>query len=854
LISLYFYKLSLPTFFKMATNYKIAFIFLTLFLFLYSSSAQSETIQQISPEGDTIVLEAIALAQIAANLEADYIKVQDIDKLYKNENLDIHDFDSIFKIQSATIEQNKNIFEEKKEYYSVREINNSLAEWNAFEKKATDWKELINDHLSVIDKDLYTLVTLNKVWELTQKEAKEQQAPPGVLKSISEILGTIKKANRELKDLQNNMLKRQNEISKVLLTINDVLSSLKKLEKELQSDYFSLDSPPIWQAADSTLSPKLLKEYLLKASDENIRGVKLFFESYQKTVYFHIFLFLIIWLSFFFLRKQSVILIDEENEFELQQAKKAISRHWLAALVISMILSIWLYPDLNSTISAILQLVYILIAIIFFPTYIDKKIRPILYAILALYFLDQLEVFFPVEMFFSRLVLFLKAFLAAWVLFKMLRSQDIVAKDLKRNKMGIVLFFMRLFLAFLIISILANIIGNLSLSVLLCNTVVIAIINLIIILLVVIMLNRTFIILLRTKFVRKSNYINNHWQRSEKRMTMTIFILALFLWLKGILNHLNLYDPLIEWITEIGQTSWKVGESSIEVGGIIDFFIVIVLTYVVYSFIKTLLDEELFPRVKLPRGVPGAISMIFGYVIVAYGIFLAIAAAGIDLSSFGLMAGALGVGIGFGLQNIVANFIAGLILAFERPIQVGDTIEAGTVMGDVKAIGVRATTIRTFDGSEVMVPNGNMIANDVINWTLSDRKKRRDIFVSVAYGSNPHEVLALLKKVGEGNPNVLQVPAPWALFEGFGDSALNFRLRIWTAMDVGMTTKSDVAMGIYDALAEAGIEIPFPQQDLHVKSFDPTVQEIIFPGRKKKENGNTENKGIRGNEELEDDD
>jgi len=112
----------------------------------------------------------------------------------------------------------------------------------------------------------------------------------------------------------------------------------------------------------------------------------------------------------------------------------------------------------------------------------------------------------------------------------------------------------------------------------------------------------------------------------------------------------------------------------------------------------------------------------------------------------------------------------------------------------------------------------------------------------------------LIKKVAEGHPNVLQVPAPWALFDGFGDSSLNFRIRIWTAMDVGMTTKSDVAMGIYDALAEAGIEIPFPQQDLHVKSFDPTVQEIIFPGRKKKENGNTENKGIRGNEELEDDD
>ena len=799
-------------------------------------------------------MEAIALAQITASLEDDYKQLEEIKKVYQLEDSEVDDFDSVFEIRSAIFEKNRAVFDEEKENYSAREINNSLTEWNSYDKKANEWKELISERLKVIDEDLYLLDTKHKIWELTLKEARIKEAPSGILSSISEMLETVIKDERGLKELQNEMLKRQNGISKVMLSINEVVSSLNKIEKELQADYFAQDSPPIWEAADSSLSPSLIKEYFKKASDDNIRGVELFLETYEKTIYLHLFLFLLIWIAFYFLRKQSLNLTNDDNEIELQQAKAAVSRYGISTLVISMFISIWLYPDLNSTIGDILQLAYIIVAIIFFPVYLDKKLRPILYAILVLYLLDEIQIFFPPEMLFSRLVLFLKAFLAAWILYKMLRKDETIALQLKRNKMGFVLVLIRIFFVLLIFSVLANIVGNLSLSILLCNTVVNAIISLIIILLVVIMLNRALIIILRTNFVRKSNYINNHWALVQKRLTVTIFIVALFLWIRGILNSLNLYNPLIEWFKEIGQTSWKVGESSIEFGGIIDFFIVIILTFVVSRIIKTLLEEELFPRVKLPRGVPGAISMIFGYVIVAYGIFLALAAAGIDLSSFGLMAGALGVGIGFGLQNIVANFIAGLILAFERPIQVGDTIEAGTVMGDVKAIGVRATTIRTFDGSEVMVPNGNMIANDVINWTLSDRKKRRDIFVSVAYGSNPHEVMDLIKKVAEGHPNVLQVPAPWALFDGFGDSSLNFRIRIWTAMDVGMTTKSDVAMGIYDALAEAGIEIPFPQQDLHVKSFDPTVQEIIFPGRRKKKNGNTENKGSRGNEELEDDD
>ena len=838
----------------MRAKFQIVFISLVLILFTYSTKAQSSETRLISPEGDTIVLEAIALTQITSRLESDYNKLQKINKPYQVDDPQIEVFDSIFEIKSAILKKNKTSIEEKKTSYSIREINNTLTEWNTYEKKSNEWNELVKERLSVIEKDLYTLDTLSKVWELTLKEARNQQAPPGILKSISEILEAVRKDFRVLKKLQTEMLKRQNNISKEILAIHEVVTALNSIKKELQSDFFTLDSPPIWQTADSTLSPKLIKKYFKQAFDENSRGIELFFNSYETTIYFHVFLFFLLWLAFFFLQKQSVIQTSNENEFEIQQAKSAISRHWLAALVITLFLSIWLYPDLNSTVSDILQLTYIIIAIFFFPIYIDKKLRPVLYAILALFFLDQLQVFFPEEMLFSRLVLLLKAVLAGWILFKMLKKDEIIAKELKRDKMGSVLLLMRLLFVFLIISFLANTIGNLSLSIILCNTVVSAIIALIVILLVVTMLNRAFIILLRTKFARKSNYINSQWQLLEKRLTTGIFIIALFLWLKGILTHLLLYDPLIEWLTKIGETSWKVGESTIEFGGIIDFFVVIFMTYLFYQVVKTLLEKELFPRIKLPRGVPGAISMILGYIIVAYGIFLALAAAGVDLSKFGLMAGALGVGIGFGLQNIVANFIAGLILAFERPIQVGDTIEAGTVMGDVKHIGVRATTISTFDGSEVMIPNGNMIANDVVNWTLSDRKKRRDIFVSAAYGSNPREVLELMKKVAGDHPNVLQVPAPWALFEGFGDSALNFRIRIWTAMDVGLTTKSDVAMGIYDALLDAGIEIPFPQQDLHVKSFDPTVQEIIFPGSSKKKKGKNKNKENKGSQELEDDD
>ena len=148
-------------------------------------------------------------------------------------------------------------------------------------------------------------------------------------------------------------------------------------------------------------------------------------------------------------------------------------------------------------------------------------------------------------------------------------------------------------------------------------------------------------------------------------------------------------------------------------------------------------------------------------------------------------------------------------------------------MGDVTQIGVRACTIKTFEGSEVIVPNSSLITNDVTNWTLSDRRKRRDINVTTAYGSNPEEVLEIIKTTAQEHPNVLKIPAPWALFDGFGDNSLNFRIRIWTTMDTGMSTKSEVAIMLYSALKDAGIEIPFPQRDLHLRTVSDSVIDMI---------------------------
>jgi small-conductance mechanosensitive channel len=207
-----------------------------------------------------------------------------------------------------------------------------------------------------------------------------------------------------------------------------------------------------------------------------------------------------------------------------------------------------------------------------------------------------------------------------------------------------------------------------------------------------------------------------------------------------------------------------------------------------------------------------------------------VAAAGIQLDRLAIIVGALSVGIGFGLTNIINNFVSGLILAFERPVQSGDTVEFGTMFGRVSRIGVRSSTVRTFDGAEVIVPNANLIANEVTNWTLSDMRRRMEILVGVAYGTDPHKVLELLLKAARSDERILADPEPAALFLGFGDSSLNFSLRAWTdEFNEYLTIKSDLTLAVHDAIYAAGIEIPFPQRDLHLRSIDPAAVARIGP-------------------------
>jgi len=294
--------------------------------------------------------------------------------------------------------------------------------------------------------------------------------------------------------------------------------------------------------------------------------------------------------------------------------------------------------------------------------------------------------------------------------------------------------------------------------------------------------------------------------------------------LPAILMIWGVYNTLEEATRGLFGLGFNLGSQRITVGLLIVSAGVLYGSFVASWIIQKLLMDETFVRRRVEMGVRHSIGQLVHYFLILIGFLLAISILGFDVTKFTIMLSALGVGIGFGLQGVVNNFVSGLILLFERPVRVGDSIEIDGKWAEIKRIGLRATTVQTFDQADVIVPNADLVTNQVTNWTLSNRRVRLVIPVGVAYGSDVPLVMEKLMACGKANPNVSKTHEPQVLFLRFGESSLDFELRVWVMdADFRVKVQSELHQEIDRSFRDANIEIPFPQQDLHLRSADESV-------------------------------
>lgn len=264
----------------------------------------------------------------------------------------------------------------------------------------------------------------------------------------------------------------------------------------------------------------------------------------------------------------------------------------------------------------------------------------------------------------------------------------------------------------------------------------------------------------------------------------------------------------------------RLGDQTITILTIAKILFWITAILVLNVLFQRMILRRVLRHTRLAQGLQFAIAKIFGYIVVVLGFYVALVANGVNLASLAVVAGALGLGIGFGLQSIVANFVAGIVLLAERPVAVGDRIEVEGVAGRVTKISLRATTVVTNDNISIIVPNSQLTSSPVTNWSHGGPRVRLRLAVGVAYGTDAEKLRGILLQVARAHKEVLANPEPMVYFDGFGDNALNFELAVWTdtMTHAPRRFRSELNFMIERALRQHAIEIPFPQRVVHLRT------------------------------------
>lgn len=686
----------------------------------------------------------------------------------------------------------------------ARRINAMQATMGRRAGELSDWRSLLSHSL--------------QSWTLTGEAARQRGVPDGVLENISNAQALLRKADDLLKERQDEVLALQSQLTDRLAAVDAGRSVIRLEISHARVELFQPEHPPIWNIdpAPATLAASS------KVWQEDWSSLRRYMSARQDRAWAHLGLLVLLLGAFASLAGRIKRWTQDKPDLA---HSLAVFHHPLAAALLLAIFSWpWFYPDAPVVLRELFGVLLILPLLRVLPQIVAPSMQNALYIVAALFLLLRLNGLLGVGTALERYsLLLLTATAAAAVAWIFRRGGPAAALEAGRWWQAARLAA-RVAQLLLAAALLANLAGLVSLSGLLTNGVISSTFAAIVLFAGVIVTRAMIIALFQTRLLQHLNLVRWHAASVDHWLMRILALLALIGWLAATARLFRVDEIVGNVLSSILFSSATIGTVEISLGDILAFTLAIWLGLLVSRMLRFVLSVDVYPRVSLPRGVPATISMLVNYVIIGIAVVFAVAAAGIQLDRFAIIVGALSVGIGFGLQNIVNNFVSGLILAFERPVQSGDTVEFSSMFGRVSRIGVRSSTVRTFDGAEVIVPNANLISNEVTNWTLSDQRRRMEILVGVAYGTNPHKVLELLLAVARRDDRLLAEPAPAALFLGFGDSSLDFSLRAWTdEFDNYLGIKSDLTLAVHDALYAADIEIPFPQRDLHLRSVDASA-------------------------------
>ena len=700
----------------------------------------------------------------------------------------------------------------------LSELSDLERDWTDRSNRYAKWQNELSERISLLEADLRSLDTQQAQWQATVKQIEGDPTLQGVLDRVRNQIADIQTIKGRVAEQRNEILVLQNKVSLQDQMVLDAVARIAEAMAQLRRRLVTPDSPPIWKmefGGEATLEP---------AYGRALSRFVQFVKTRRSAIYLPIVVFVVtLFFAIALKRKLPHLAIEEIVNKEVGLL---LSRPVSIAMLAGLLSALTLGPTPLMMRNLLALLLLVPMVRLFLPM-IRPALHPLVYSLAAFGVASvAVEVFGPSAEARRLGAAALDAALLVVVIWLVHRSRA-AGEDLIKMKGVLSFAASRIGILILIGSLLSNIFGFVALSHALRVGEFLSLHLAVILYMATKVTIGVVSILLHTRLAAKINSVRLHKGTVLRWVSRAVETAAFLVWMYGSLAFFTIRSETLESARAALRAPLTLGSVSLSLGDVVAFLLTLFLGITVARVVRTLLQDDVLPEFSRDRGLPRAVSTLIYYALGIMVFVLALAAGGADFSRFTLMTGAFGLGVGFGLQTVISNLASGVLLLLERPVNVGDLLELQGVTGEVKRIGMYSSTVRTSQGAEVIVPNTNLITTQVINWTLSERKRRVDIPVGVSYGADPERVINLLIETASSQPEVVRDPAPVALFVGFGQSSLDFELHFWCPQaGTYQQMKSDVALRIIAAFQEAGIEIP-SQRARQIKSLDSSIDKSL---------------------------
>ena len=643
--------------------------------------------------------------------------------------------------------------------------------WLFYDRELTKWRRAQQTAVDAYADEAAQIESRRESWEATIAPENRDGGGAALIARVNQVLSVLKVSEQALAEPMSAQLAMGRRASSVQASIDAGLRAVRAAIANSDLRLWRIDSPPLWTLwREAATSPSALS-----AATAGVAVDRQFLAEYVAanrdrwvghTVFALLLLPLLLWLS---ARSKRLLAADPEANVSGKALTRPVSS-WCVLVLLSA-----LFFEADGPV--LLQETALLLAVIpvlrLLPEPVFKVLGAWPFAATALYVLQRMGFVLVGDPFWHRVhLLFITVLTLGLLVWLLLGKRDRAHAGLLGRVQRAATSLGCLAIALMCVAVVSNLIGNVSLAEVLTKGTVDSGYIFLALFAGTAVLNSIVRLLLVRRQASRFDAVTERAGPMLQALARLINVVAVIAWILAVLNSFRLLRPVLRTLHRVLTYEIGIGKVSLTLGGLLLFGAAVYVAFWIARWLRVILSDEVLPRMALPRGVANSVSTLSYYAVVLFGLMFALAASGVEMSQFAIVFGALGVGIGFGLQNIVNNFVSGLILMFERPIQPGDTVEITGTTGTVREIGMRATTLKTPEGADVVIPNGTLLSEKLINWTMSDMNRRVDVDLGVAYGTDPRKVAKLLTDVTADCTGIAAQPAPTVVFKGFGANSL----------------------------------------------------------------------------------